>query len=176
MNVNDFSLKKYLTSLIGLVRIITKLVNHITLECTMLLLSSKVKYGIAALMELVNYYEIDLLQTKIIAERRCIPPNYLEQLLSQMTKAGIVKAVRGSKGGYQLAVAPEELTFLQVWETMEGGLEIATKDTRNNDAMQDLYREAEQAIKGVFSISLAELFARQQHDVEMTQDNLMFHI
>ena len=162
--------------MLGLVRIITKLVNQVTLEGKMLVLSSKVKYCIAALMELVNYYEIDRLQTKIIAERRAIPPNYLEQLLNQLTKAGIVKAVRGSKGGYQLAVPPEELTFLQVWEVMEGGLEIANKDTQKNDAIQDLYREAEQAIKGVFSISLAELFARQQRNVEMTQDNLMFHI
>jgi Rrf2 family cysteine metabolism transcriptional repressor len=146
------------------------------LEGKMLVLSSKVKYCIAALMELVNYYEIDILQTKIIAERRSIPPNYLEQLLNQLTKAGIVKAVRGSKGGYQLAVSPEELTFLQVWEIMEGGLEIANKDKPINDAIQDLYREAEQAIKEVFSISLAELFARQQSNAEMTQDNLMFHI
>lgn len=165
-----------MTLLIGLVTFITKLVNQVTLEGKMLVLSSKVKYCIAALMELVNYYEIDILQTKIIAERRSIPPNYLEQLLSQLTKAGIVKAVRGSKGGYQLAVPPEELTFLQVWEIMEGGLEIAKKDTQKNDAIQALYREAEQAIKGVFSISLAELFARQQRNVEMTQDNLMFHI
>ena len=142
----------------------------------MLVLSSKVTYCIAALMELVNYYGIDLMQAKIIAERRSIPPNYLEQLLSQLTKAGIVKAMRGSKGGYQLAVPPEEITLLQVWEIMEGGLEIAKKDTQKNDAIQDLYREAEQAIKGVFSISLAELFARQQRTVEMTQHNLMFHI
>ena len=142
----------------------------------MLVLSSKVKYGIAALMELANYYEIDVLQTKIIAERRSIPPNYLEQLLRQLTKAGIVKAVRGSKGGYQLAVSPEELTFLQVWEIMEGTIGIANKETPRRDATQDLYREAEQALKEVFSISLAELLARQQQQTEMTQDNLMFHI
>jgi Rrf2 family cysteine metabolism transcriptional repressor len=142
----------------------------------MLLLSSKVKYGIAALMELVKYHEIGIVQTKIIAERRSIPPNYLEQLLNQMTKAGIVKAVRGSKGGYQLAVPPEELTFMRVWEIMEGGLAIADEDTQHNDAVQDLYREAEQAIKDVFNISLAELFARQQRHGEMAQDNLMFHI
>lgn len=168
--------KKYLTFLIGLVTIIPKLPYYNTKECKVLVLSSKIKYGIAALMELVNYYEIDILQTKIIAERRSIPPNYLEQLLSQLTKAGIVKAVRGSKGGYQLALPPEEITFLQVWEIMEGGLVIASKDTPQQDAIQDLYREAEQAIKGVFSISLAELFARQQRNVEMTQDNLMFQI
>jgi len=142
----------------------------------MLVLSSKVKYGIAALMELANYYGKDLLQTKLIAERRSIPPNYLEQLLNQLTKAGIVKALRGSKGGYQLAVPPEEITFLQVWEIMEGSLEIADNDAAQLDIIQDLYRKAEQAIKSVFSISLAELMARQQKLNEITQESLMFHI
>ncbi len=142
----------------------------------MLVLSSKVKYGIAALMELVSNYERGLLQTKIIADRRAIPPNYLEQLLNQLTKAGLVKALRGSKGGYQLAVPPEEITFLQVWELLEGGLEIAKNNEGRNDALQDLYREAEQAIKGVFSISLAQLFARQLEYEEQAQESLMFHI
>ncbi len=142
----------------------------------MLVLSSKVKYGIAALMELVTNYERGLLQTKVIADRRAIPPNYLEQLLNQLTKAGLVKALRGSKGGYQLAVPPEEITFLQVWELLEGGLEIAKNNEGRNDALQDLYREAEQAIKGVFSISLAQLFARQQDYKEQAQESLMFHI
>lgn len=141
----------------------------------MLVLSSKVKYGIAALMELANYYGKDLLQTKLIAERRSIPPNYLEQLLNQLTKAGIVKAVRGSKGGYQLALPPEEITFLQVWEIMEGSLAIASNDAPQDDIIQDLYREAEQTIKGVFSISLAELTARHQKQVELTQE-IMFDI
>ena len=142
----------------------------------MLVLSSKVKYGIAALMELVNYFGKDLLQTKLIAERRAISPNYLEQLLNQLTKAGIVRAVRGSKGGYQLALPPEEITFLQVWEIMEGGLEIAKNHSPENDVIQDLYRQAEQAIKEVFSITLSELAARQQKSEEVTQENLMFHI
>ncbi len=143
----------------------------------MLVLSSKIKYGIAALMELTNYHGKDLLQTKLIAERRSIPPNYLEQLLNQLTRAGIVRAVRGSRGGYQLALPPEEITFLQVWEIMEGSLEIAKNDTpHDNDVLQDLYREAELAIRGVFSISLAELAARQQKYEDTAQENLMFYI
>jgi len=142
----------------------------------MLVLSSKVKYAISALMELGNHYGQDLLQTKLIAERRSIPPNYLEQLLNQLTKAGIVKAVRGSKGGYQLALPPEEITFLQVWEIMEGGLEIADNGAPQDDVIQDLYRESEQAIKGIFSVSLAELAARQQKKAEVSQNNLTFDI
>jgi Rrf2 family transcriptional regulator, cysteine metabolism repressor len=142
----------------------------------MLVLSSKVKYCVAALMELVNYHERGLLQAKLIAERRVIPPNYLEQLLNQLTKAGIVRAVRGSKGGYELAVPPEEITFLQIWEIMEGSLEIAKIDALQSDVIQDLYREAEQAIKSVFSVSLAELWGRQQSSEATMPENLMYNI
>lgn len=156
--------------------IILKLANKVTLEFEMLVLSSKVKYAIAALMELVDYYEKGLLQSKVIAERRSIPPNYLDQLLNQLTRAGIVRAVRGSKGGYELAAPPEDVTFLQVCEVMEGGLETAKNDTLRSDAIHDLYREAEQEVKRVFSVSLRALMARQQSRDEMMRESLMFHI
>ena len=156
--------------------IILKLVNKVTLEFEMLVLSSKEKYAIAALMELVDYYEKGLLQSKVIAERRSIPPNYLEQLLNQLTRAGIVRAVRGSKGGYELAVPPEDVTFLQVYEVMEGCLETARNDTLRSDAVHDLHREAEQEVKRVFSVSLRALMARQHARDELMQESLMFHI
>ena len=141
----------------------------------MLVLSSKVRYGSAALMELVGNYDQGLLPSKVIAERRGIPPNYLEQLLNRLTKGGLIKASRGSKGGYQLALPPGEVTFLQVWEMLEGGLETKN-DVSQGDAVQDLYLEAELAVKKGFSISLAELFARQQKYEEPAQENMMFHI
>lgn len=142
----------------------------------MIVLSSKFKYGIAALMELANYYGKGLLRTKVIAGRRHIPPNYLEQLLNLLTRAGLVKAVRGNKGGYELAVNPAEITFLQVWEIMEGGIEIGSNNSSRSDAIQDLCREAEEEIKRVFNISLAELLTRQQAYDEMITENIIFHI
>ena len=142
----------------------------------MLVLSSKVKYAVAALLELVNYSGKGLLQAKVIADRRSIPPNYLEQILNRFTRAGIVRAVRGSWGGYELAIYPANITFLMVWETMEGGTEIAGHETQESDAIQDLLREAEKEVKKIFSVALADLSARQQkYDYQMSE-NLMFHI
>lgn len=142
----------------------------------MLVLSSKIKYAIAALMELANYNGRGLVQTKVIAERRAIPPHYLEQLLNHLTRAGIVRAVRGSRGGYELALPPEEITFLHVWEIMEGGREIAENGISKSDAVQDLFRAAEEEIKKLFSVSLAELSARQQSLEEKKQEGLMFYV
>ncbi len=142
----------------------------------MIVLSSKVRYAVAATLELVNSYGRGLLQTKVIAERRRIPPNYLEQLLHQLTKAGLVRAVRGSRGGYELALDPANITVLQVWEIMEGGPDVTQNGGQAVDALQDLYREAEQELKRVFSIPLSELLVRQQRHDENVNEGLMFHI
>lgn len=136
----------------------------------MLVVSSKVRYGTAALLELANNYGGKLLQSKVIAERRGIPANYLEQLLNLLTKAGIVRAVRGNKGGYELAEEPAKISFLQVLELLEGGSEHAAGGSP--DALEELYRQAEGEIKKIFSLSLAELLARQKK----FDQGMMFHI
>lgn len=136
----------------------------------MLVLSSKVRYGTAALLELANNYGGKLLQSKIIAARRGIPPNYLEQLLNLMTKAGFVRAVRGNKGGYELAEDPAKIIFLQVLELLEGGTEVATGGS--SDALEELYGQAEGEIRKIFSLSLAEIMTRQKKYNQST----MFHI
>lgn len=136
----------------------------------MLIISSKVRYGTAALLELANNYGGKLLQSKVIAERRGIPPNYLEQLLNLLTKAGIVRAVRGNKGGYGLAEGPANITFLQILDILEGGGEHAGSGSL--DALEDLYRQAEGDVKKVFSLSLAELMIRQKN----YDEGMMFHI
>jgi Rrf2 family protein len=136
----------------------------------MVVLSSKVRYGTAALLELAGNYGGTLLQSKVIAERRGIPPNYLEQLLNQLTKAGIVRAVRGNKGGYELAEDPAKIRFLQILEILEGGGEVTASGSP--DALEALYRQAEGEIKTTFSLSLAELMIRQKK----YDEGMMFHI
>jgi len=144
----------------------------------MIEISSKVKYAILALLELERYYGRGLLQTKGIAEKYLIPANYLEQLMGRLNKAGIVHAVRGNKGGYELARHPQEITFLEIWEALEGNYSSAQNHANQKEcnALSDLYRQAEEEIKKVFRITLSELARRQQAYEEMKQEGLMFHI
>jgi Rrf2 family protein len=136
----------------------------------MIVLSSKVRYGTAALLELANNYGGNLLQSKVIAERRGIPPNYLEQLLRLLTRAGIVRAVRGNRGGYELAKDPTNISFHAVLKLLEGGNEVTAGGAPA--ALEELYRQAEEELKQVFSLTLAELMAREKkHD-----NQAMFHI
>ena len=57
-----------------------------------------------------------------IARRRDIPVQFLEGLFATLRRAGILQSQRGVKGGYSFARPPEELTVLEVVESLEGPL------------------------------------------------------
>lgn len=128
----------------------------------MLTISNKSRYGIAALLALAEFYNSGLLQIKDIALRCDIPHQFLEQIFNRLGKAGIIKSTRGKNGGYELAKPPGQITVLQIVNALEGEIEFVTKDAEKNDAIAELFREAEKNLQEVFSVSLAVLVAKQQ--------------
>ncbi len=59
---------------------------------------------------------------KDVAERQQISVKYLEQIISVLSKAGYVKSVRGTGGGYMLAKDPSEYTVGMILRLTEGSL------------------------------------------------------
>jgi len=59
---------------------------------------------------------------KSIAERQGISEHYLEQLVSPLKKAGLVKSVRGAKGGYTINKSPKDITVGEILRALEGSL------------------------------------------------------
>ncbi len=134
-------------------------------------LSSKGTYGIAAILELAANYGSVLLHLKDIAQKRKIPKHYLVQLLNGLLKAGLVRSVRGNKGGYELNDDPANVSFLQVLEMLEGEMELG-KSYFETDAVKELFKGAEIEIKKTFDVTLSELLLKQQQ----YDNNVMFHI
>ena len=128
----------------------------------MLTISNKSKYGIAALLELAEFYNSGLLQIKDIASRCDIPHQFLEQIFNRLGKADIVKSTRGKNGGYELAKPPEQITVLHIINALEGDIAFVSKSGEKNDVIVELFRAAEKNVKEVLSASLAELVAKQQ--------------
>ena len=84
-------------------------------------LSAKVRYGIVALIELATIHaQGGVLQVGEIAQRQNIPDRYLEQMLTSLRRARILRSIRGPKGGYQLARPPAEVPLLEVVAALEG--------------------------------------------------------
>ena len=64
---------------------------------------------------------------RAISERQAIPLRYLEQILQQLRRAGLVVGKRGPGGGYRLARPPEEITLREVVEAVDGPLAAAPR-------------------------------------------------
>ena len=58
--------------------------------------------------------------TSQIAEEQHIPPSFLAKIVSQLSVAGLLQTSRGARGGVSLARSPEEISFLEVVEAIDG--------------------------------------------------------
>jgi len=78
-------------------------------------------YALHALMYMVRHSTQLPATTATIAKAEGIPSEYLSKIFQQLIKANFVKAVTGKKKGYIFSRDPEEISLLELFETMEGG-------------------------------------------------------
>ena len=86
-------------------------------------ISTKGRYGLRALIDLAQYSEIEPVSISSIAARQSISEGYLEQLMSLLKKAGLIKSIRGAGGGYVLAKDINEISVGDVLRALEGSLQ-----------------------------------------------------
>ena len=89
----------------------------------MLKVSIKTIYALRALLDLVSSSLSQPERLSKIAERQNIPLPFLEQIFSKLKKAGLVIAVRGPFGGYQLGSAASGITLGDIVTALEGPME-----------------------------------------------------
>lgn len=87
-----------------------------------MILSTKGRYGLRAVVDLAVHSEEGPVSIHSIAGRQNLTERYLEQLIGKLKKAGLVKSVRGASGGYLLARRPEEISVGEVLRVLEGDL------------------------------------------------------
>jgi Rrf2 family protein len=85
-------------------------------------LSTAVRYGARVLTELAIAYPDGVVPVREIAERQRVSAKYLEHILKSLRTAGLVRAARGSRGGYSLTRSPEAITLKEVYESLAGSL------------------------------------------------------
>src|ERR1051326_557868 len=84
--------------------------------------STRVHYGLRAMTELAPSYRNDrLLSIAEIARSEGLPLAYLEQLVGELRRAGLVEGTRGVRGGYRLARGPEAITVGGGFHALSGG-------------------------------------------------------
>ena len=85
-------------------------------------ISTKGRYGLRLMTDLAVYHDQGLIPLKEIAARQEISEKYLEQIMMQLNRSGLVRSVRGAQGGYMLAKTPEDITVGAVLRVLEGSL------------------------------------------------------
>jgi Rrf2 family protein len=83
-------------------------------------LTTKVRYGTRAMLDIALNQDRGPVSIKDIAARQELSQKYLERLLFSLQAAGLVRAVRGSHGGYELARRANALTLLDIYRVLEG--------------------------------------------------------
>lgn len=134
-------------------------------------LTAKSEYGLLAVIELACGYGSGPVSAREIAERREIPPRFLEQLFVALRRGGIVSAVRGAKGGFVLTRDPSQISVLEVVESLEGSLETSVCDSERSTgcarsgacAAAPVWAKATAALRNVFdTTTIDELAGNQQ--------------
>lgn len=82
--------------------------------------STRTRYGLRFLLRLSVQPKGNLLQLGQVAREENISSGYLEQIVRALKPLGILRAVRGSGGGYTLAKAPHEINMEEVFLHLEG--------------------------------------------------------
>ena len=79
-----------------------------------------IDYALRALTFLAKQGEGSIIEVAIISSAELIPKRFLFKIMRSLIKAGIVKSVRGTNGGFMLGRNPEDISFYNVIEAIEG--------------------------------------------------------
>lgn len=98
-------------------------------------ISTKGRYALRMMIDLAQHQTTEEnVPLKKIAERQQISVKYLEQIITALSRAGYVKSLRGSQGGYRLAYSPEHYTVGMILRLTEGTLSpVACLDNEVNE-------------------------------------------
>ena len=94
------------------------------------LFTSKVEYALRAVVDLAARPGSGATQSREIATRQGIPESYLDQLLSALRRAGLVRSIRGAAGGYTLAKPAHLITVGDVIRAFDGASLAGETGTR----------------------------------------------
>jgi Rrf2 family protein len=133
-------------------------------------ISTKGRYALRLMVDLAMDNTGEYVTIKSISGRQEISDKYLEQIITQLCRAGYVISARGASGGYKLAHAPEHYTVGMILRLMEGSLApVPCLETETNTCHRaaqcvtvEVWKKISDAVDDVVDhITLADLVKRQ---------------
>ena len=122
----------------------------------MLKFSTKGRYGLTIMVALGKQYGEGPHALRQIATEHSLSEAYLEQIVSPLRNAGLVKSVRGAYGGYMLSKAPNEITAGDVIRVLEGPIQIVEGIDEEAAPQRELWLRIRDAVKNVLDTTTIE--------------------
>lgn len=130
-------------------------------------LSTKGRYAVTAMLDLVIHMDEGPVSLSDIAERQHVSLSYLEQLFAKLRRRGLVTSTRGPGGGYSLKDTPDKVAVVDVILAVDENIDNTNcagaancqhdEQCLTHDLWQDLSNQIQEFLGG---ISLAELASR----------------
>ena len=113
-------------------------------------ITQKHKYGLSAMVVLARFAKQGPVQLRVVSEQAKVPHAFLEQLILDLKRVGLVKSTRGAKGGYQLALSPAKITLNTIFSAIDP-LECVVQDT---DPVGFIWSDFNATVHDCFNVSL----------------------
>lgn len=123
------------------------------------MISTKGRYALGVMIDLAIYGEKEYVSLKDISRRTNISYKYLEQVISLLNRAGLVKSLRGNNGGYQLNKSPKDILAYDIIIATEGNISISNSVNKDiNASINDFWNGLDKTIENYLkSVNLASL-------------------
>lgn len=126
-------------------------------------------YAVRAVLYLATIEPHGRATTAQIAHEQHIPPTFLAKIISQLSAAGVVRAIRGANGGVALAHPADEITLLEIVEAIDGPITLnsclndPTSCPLNGDCpVCNVWREAQDSLTAYLRATNFGMLARAQ--------------
>lgn len=87
-----------------------------------MLVSTKGRFALRMMVDLAQHVQEEKCSLKEISERQGVSLKYLEQIVPLLTRSGLIRSMRGARGGYHLSRRPEQYTIGDILRATEGNM------------------------------------------------------
>ena len=149
-------------------------------------LSTKSRYAVTSLLDLVMHSEQGPVSLADISVRQGISLSYLEQLFAKMRRNKLVISTRGPGGGYSLGDTPEQVCIADVINAVDEEMQVSNRDIKGSAdyepcLTEQLWEELSVEIENYLTtISLADMIENEEvkalsraHDLRQKQPSLL---
>lgn len=127
------------------------------------MISKKTIYGLEAVLLLTKHYDSEPILITDLAREGHIPKKFLEAILLELKKNGVLNSKKGKGGGYVLAKSPQDISIGDIIRTLEGPLSEVSFDgeTNENNEIKMILKEVRDAMSHILDkTSLADVIER----------------